>query len=66
MWDFTSLIRDQTHTPCIGKQSLNHWTTREVPHLFVKNLNTVLDIPSHCLLPEILSVVGFSSIGLSG
>ena len=22
--------RDQTHVPCIGKQTLNHWTTREV------------------------------------
>ena len=31
MWDFNSLTRGQTHTPCIGRQSLNHWTTREVP-----------------------------------
>ena len=23
--------RDWTHTPCIGRQSLHHWTTREVP-----------------------------------
>ena len=23
---------DQTHTPCIGRQSLNHWTAREVPN----------------------------------
>ena len=27
------LTWDQTHTPCIGRQSLNHWTTREVPLL---------------------------------
>ena len=26
----SSLTRDWTHTPCIGRQSLNHWTTREV------------------------------------
>ena len=26
-----SLTRDQTHNPCTGRQSLNHWTTREVP-----------------------------------
>ena len=25
------LIRDQTWASCIGRQSLNHWTTREVP-----------------------------------
>ena len=31
MWDLSSLTRDQTRTPCIGKQSPNHWTTREVP-----------------------------------
>ena len=29
-WDHSSLTRDQTHTPCIGRQSLNHWTIREV------------------------------------
>ena len=33
MWNPCSLIRDQTCTPCIGKQSLNHWTIREVPCL---------------------------------
>ena len=33
MWDLSSLTRDQTHTPCIGRWSLNHWTDREVPHL---------------------------------
>ena len=31
-----SLTRDQTHSPCTGRQSLNHWTTREVPG-FSKN-----------------------------
>ena len=30
VWDFNSLTRDQTHITCIGKQILNHWTTREV------------------------------------
>ena len=29
--DLSSLTRDQTHTPCIERQILNHWTTREVP-----------------------------------
>ena len=27
--DLSSLIRNWTHTPCIGRQSLNHWTTGE-------------------------------------
>ena len=31
MWDLSSLTRDQTLVPCIGKQILNHWATREVP-----------------------------------
>ena len=37
MWDLSSLPRDQTRTPCIGKRSLNYWTAREVPMcLFLK------------------------------
>ena len=24
--------RNQTHVPCIGRQYLNHWPTREVPY----------------------------------
>ena len=30
-WDLIFPTRDRTGTPCIGRQSLNHWTTREVP-----------------------------------
>ena len=33
MWDLSSLTRDRTHVPCIGRRILNHWTTREVPEL---------------------------------
>ena len=32
LWNQSSLIRDQTCTPCNDGQRLNHWTTREVPH----------------------------------
>ena len=35
MWDLSSPTRDRTHVPCIGRQILDHWTTREVPILFV-------------------------------
>ena len=31
MWDLSSQIKDWAHNPCIGRQNLNHWTTREVP-----------------------------------
>ena len=29
MWDLSSPTMDLTPTPCIGKQSLNHWAARE-------------------------------------
>ena len=32
----SSLTRDQTHIPCIGRQILNYWTTREVLNNFLK------------------------------
>ena len=31
VWHLSSLTRDWTCTPCIGRQSFNHWTTREAP-----------------------------------
>ena len=35
MWDLSSSTWDWTHTHCIGRQSINHWTTREVPDSFL-------------------------------
>ena len=32
MWDLSSSTRDWTLAPCNGRQSLNHWTTKEIPH----------------------------------
>ena len=32
MWDLCSLARDQTSAPCIGMESFNQQTTREVPN----------------------------------
>ena len=29
MWHLSSLTRDRTHVPCIGRRILNHWTTRK-------------------------------------
>ena len=31
LWDLIFPTRDQTYTPCLGRWSLNPWTTREVP-----------------------------------
>ena len=31
-WGLISPTRDQTCTPCTGRQSLSHWTTRRVPY----------------------------------
>ena len=31
MRDLSSPTRDQTHVPCIGRQILNLWISREVP-----------------------------------
>ena len=36
IWGLSSWTRDQTCTLCIGRQSLNHWTAREVPDLLLK------------------------------
>ena len=30
-WDFSFLIRNKTSVSCLGRQNLNHWTSREVP-----------------------------------
>ena len=34
MWNLSSLTRDQTHTLCVERWSLNHWTVGEVPQTF--------------------------------
>ena len=41
MWDLNFLTRDWTQTPCIGRQSFNHWITREV-------LKGYFNLRSHC------------------
>ena len=36
MWDVSSLNQASVCIPCSTRQILNHWTTREVPGLFLK------------------------------
>ena len=73
MWDLIPLIRDQTSNCRFGRWSLNHWTTREVPHLsslhlkdpylgwaFPTNLYTIsspLLVIAHCLSPPLLYIL---------
>ena len=47
MWNLSSPPRDWTCTPCIGIQSLNHWTAREIPKFFVCVLRH--SVVSNCL-----------------
>ena len=45
MWDLSSLTRDGTRIPCIGRWSLNHWTAREVPaQLFIGSFYTFVRV----------------------
>ena len=46
----SSWTRDQTCVPCIGRQILNHWTTKEVPTMF-------LALEFHSLLDSVLQVL---------
>ena len=51
MWNLGSLTRYRTHTPCTGRQTLNHWTTREVPSIFVFiSLTFLLSFAGHIYL----------------
>ena len=38
MWDLSFPSRDWTHSLCTVRQTLNHWTTRDVPGVNVLNL----------------------------
>ena len=42
MWDLSSLTRDWTLTPCIGRWIPNHWTTWEVPGVGIISSRLIL------------------------
>ena len=48
MWDLSSLTRDQTRTPCVGRQSLNHWTVREVLTIRFSTVEAIGDLHKNC------------------
>ena len=37
MWDLSSPTKDRTRVSCVVRWILNHWTTREVPLLFLNS-----------------------------
>ena len=48
-WDLSFPIKDRTHTLCIGRRSLNHWTAREVPIIDLnQEFNYMLSPMSAC------------------
>ena len=55
MWDLSSLTRDQTCIPCIGRQIPHHWTTGKVPSVDLTGLSLAFQShnvpPSHHSLP---------------
>ena len=64
MWDLNSPTRNRTQIPCIGRQNLNHWTTREA---LVEALGNVICVSSlqnpACMdSAESLQAVGYTAV----
>ena len=53
MWDPSSPTRGQTCVPCIGRWSLNHWSTRGITVLGIL-ISVFLFDPHDCSTLEIL------------
>ena len=47
MGNLRSLTKDWTHVPCIARQIFNHWTTRKVPVLILKDTHNLKKIHIH-------------------
>ena len=64
LWDLSSQIRDQTCTPSIGRQSLNHWTTRDILwNMFFKLQNPWVLVTQSC--PTLCNPTDYSLSGSS-
>ena len=55
MLDLSSSIRDRTHTPCIGRQTVHHWTTRETLRQKFLKSNSL-----YCKGPSLQSAILFA------
>ena len=58
----SSLTRDQTHIPCIGRWILNHCTTREVPQYNFRSFIITYLIMLPCNLTCQLSLISLISL----
>ena len=73
MWDLSSLPRDGTCIPCIGRQSLNDWATREAPQVIFVSVNgsSLAPPPSSTALspsepPPIIPFIPYPKGSISG
>ena len=61
MWEICSPVRDWICTPCVGRWSLNHWTTREVllstSHLKRRSCKF---LSQKCFLPNTVAIEPFT------
>lgn len=55
----SSWTRDRICVPCIGRQSLNHWTTRQV-HQWTLSATTVPNSPFSCIKKKKIFFFSFS------
>ena len=55
---------DQTHVPCIARQVLNHWTTREVPTGTLFKLHQALSSLEQ-LSPLLIHLVGMVMVEIT-
>ena len=51
-------IRDRTHVPCIGRKTLNCWTTREGPHLLFNRDKFLSSITRKRRVPCLIYFIG--------
>ena len=63
MWHLSSLTRDRTHAPCIGRQTLNYWTAREVPAFLFLLLKAAADSVDSLMTIQHLLRVHRPSVG---
>ena len=61
MCDLSSLTKDGAHMPCIGRRSLNHWTTREVPIIYFIHSSLCLLITYPSLTPPLIPSLPLTS-----
>jgi len=64
MWDLNSPTKNRTQIPCIGRQNLNHRTTREALVEALGNVTCVSSLPNPACMDsaESLQAVGYTAV----